>query len=348
MATFSSRRYLFAFFLLNFYFRFMDADPNLLAFNFKNFGKDSNFESQLALFGDAKVANDNMSVQLAGSRVSSAGRLICKKPINLVNSRSMLSFSNYFVFSMSSGSRGDVMAFVMLPSNLPLNFFDGGSIGMLGEKKFRVLAIEIDAFVHTKYDDANRIGVDVETHVSVKVSNVSSAVNLMINSVEKLQAWIEYEASSKKIEVSLGKNGGNKPVAPLLSYPIDLSKMWKDEKITVGLSSSNGNSSRRNIVYSWSFNSRTTPRWMHSEPLDPEDFVEKGEKLKDVKRSECALRILAALILGSGCGAIVAFVVLYVWTILGNRRPVVPEEFALQTKEFEYDKFDKTVEDGKK
>ncbi|KAL3639451.1 hypothetical protein CASFOL_017358 [Castilleja foliolosa] len=346
MAAFASPRYLLALFLLNLYFKITVADTNL-TFSFKNLGKDSNFESHLALFGDAKVARDNMSVQIAGSRVFSAGRLICKKPVNLVSSRNMVSFSNYFVFSMSSES-GDGLAFVMLPSNFPLTLFDGGSMGLLGEKKLKFLAVEFDTFKDKKYGDVNgnHVGLDIESAVSVKASNVSS-INLMLSSGEKLQASIDYEASSKRFEVRLSKFGANKPLAPLLTYPIDLSKMWTNENVTVGLSSSNGNTSQKNVVYSWSFNSRIMPHWMHSEPLDPEGFVVKGEKLKVRNGNECALRILAALIFGSGFGAIGAFVVLYLWTVFGNRHPV-----AVVPEEFEYDKFDvsvdKTIEDGKK
>ncbi|KAL0375288.1 UNVERIFIED_CONTAM: hypothetical protein Sradi_3444500 [Sesamum radiatum] len=294
MAAVSSPRYLLAFFLLNLYLKVLDADPNL-TFSFKNFGKDSNFESQFALYGDAEVASDGMSVQMADSGVSTAGRVICKKPMNLVegNSRNVVSFSNYFVFSMSK-ENGDGLSFVMLPSGFPLNVFD------------------------------------VE---------------------KKLQAWIDYEASSKRFEVRLSKFGDNRPVDPLLSYPIDLSQMWNEEDVTVGLSSSSGNSSQKCNIYSWSFKSRTVPQWMHSEPMDPEDVVENAEELKVPKKSNCALRILAALIFGTVCGALGAFFVLFLWTIFGNRRPVVPEEFAVQSKEFEYKKFnvsvDKTIEDGK-
>lgn len=328
----------------------MDADPNL-AFSFKNFGKDSNFESSLALFGDAKVAKDNVSIQLSGSGVSSSGRFICKKPINLVegNSRNMVSFQTYFVFSISR-EKGDGLAFVMLPFGFPLNDFDGGPMGLLGERKLKFLAVEFDAFKDVKYGDVNgnHVGLDIESPVSVKVSNVSS-VGLVLSSGEKLQAWIDYEASGKRLEVRLRKLGDIRPVDPLLSYPIDLSEMWKSENVTIGLSSSSGNSSQKCDIYSWSFKSRTMPQWMHSEPMNPDHFVEKGEELKARKRSDCAPRILAALIFGTGCGALGAFLVLFVWTVFGNRRPVVPEEFVGQKNEFECTKLgvyvDKTVEE---
>ncbi|KAL0423441.1 UNVERIFIED_CONTAM: L-type lectin-domain containing receptor kinase VIII.2 [Sesamum radiatum] len=287
MAAVSSPRYLLAFFLLNLYLKVLDADPNL-TFSFKNFGKDSNFESQFALYGDAEVASYGMSVQMAGSGVSTAGR-----------------------------ENGDGLAFVMLPSGFPLNVFDGGPMGMLVERKMKFLAVEFDTFKDDKYGDVNgnHIGLDVESPVSVKVSNVSS-VNLVLNSGEKLQAWIDYEASSKRFEVRLSKFGDNRPVDPLLSYPIDLSQMWNEEDVTVGLSSSSGNSSQKCNIYSWSFKSRTVPQWMHSEPMDPEDVVENAEELKVPQKSDCALRILAALIFGTVCGALGAFFVLFLWTIL--------------------------------
>lgn len=85
--------------------------------------------------------------------------------------------------------------------------------------------------------------------------------------------------------------------------------------------------------------------------MNPEGIVARKEDVEAHKRSHCALRILVALIFGSGCGALGAFFVLFLWTMFGNRRPIVPEEFAMQPKEFEYKKFDvsvdKSIEDGK-
>ncbi|KAL8526779.1 hypothetical protein ACS0TY_015840 [Phlomoides rotata] len=350
MAAFSSPRYFLAFFLLNLYLKVMNASPNL-TFTFKNFGKDSNFESHLALFGDAKVASDNTSVQIAGPR---GGRFICKEPFNFVErkSRKMVSFSSYFVFSMSSKEIGDGLSFVMLPFGYPLNVFDGGSMGMLGGRKMKFLAVEFDTFMDEKYGDVNgnHVGIDVDSFVSLKVSNVSS-INLVLISGVKLQSWIDYEASGKRFEVRLSKFGETRPLDPLLSYPIDLSKMWKDEDVTVGLSSYSRNSSQKSNIYSWSFKTRVMPHWMHSQPMNPEGFVARGEDVEVRKRSHCALRILFALIFGTGCGALGAFFVLFLWTMFGNRRPIVPEEFAVQPREFEYKKFvvsvDKTIEDGK-
>ena len=78
--------------------------------------------------------------------------------------------------------------------------------------------------------------------------------------------------------------------------------------------------------------------------------------MKVHSRSDCALRILGALLFGTGCGALGALVVVIVWTVLGSRRPVAPADhpavMELHKKEFdEYKKFivvvDKAMEDGK-
>ncbi|KAL2484785.1 Concanavalin A-like lectin family protein [Abeliophyllum distichum] len=325
MAAFSASRYFMALFLLmNLYLKVQAEDPQNKSFAFKNFGEDSHFESQLALYGDAKVVNGSMSV------VSSVGSVVYKKPIKVVegNKRKMLSFSMYFVFSMSRDN-GERLAFVMTPNGFPLNVFEGGSIWLLGERKFRFLAVAFDTL-------SNHVGVDIDSLISVKVSNVSS-INLVLNSGKRLQCWIDYVAVSKRLEVRLSKLSDIRPVDPLISYPIDLSRMWKEDEVFVGISSSSGNSSQKCNVYSWSFRTRSTPQWMHSEPLDPEAFRVKGEVVVDVhKRSDCGLRILAALIFGIGCGALGAFIVMFFWTIFGNRHPVVPQEFAMQPKEFEY------------
>ncbi|XP_073051707.1 lectin-like protein [Primulina eburnea] len=187
----------------------------------------------------------------------------------------------------------------------------------------KFLAVEFDTFKDEKYGDFNndRGGIDVDSVVSVKVSNVS-AIKLELNSGEKLQSWIDYEASSKILEVRLERIlDVKKPVDPLLSYHIDLSRMWKNEDVILGLSSSSGNSSQKCNIYSWSFVSRTMPHWMHSEPMNPKTFTEKGEEDMKVHktRSDCAMKVLAALILGGGCGELGAVVVLFVFAIFGNR-----------------------------
>ncbi|XP_044509116.1 L-type lectin-domain containing receptor kinase S.4-like [Mangifera indica] len=354
-------RYYIALALLIFHLNVLCADQ-VSSFSFKSFVKDPNFNSNISLYGDAKVVNDESSVQLTNSVSSSAGRIMYKKPIKLVvegKPRNLASFSTNFSFSMFK-ENGDGLAFVMVPSGLDSNGFGDSSFGLsqvLEKDKYRVIAVEFDTFRDAKYGDLNdnHVGIDVGSLSSIKASNVSSH-NLWLNSGKKLTSWIDYEANLERLEVRLSHFGDSKPSDPLLWYPIDLSEVWKDEEVYMGFSSSNGNCTQICSVYSWSFNLRRVPHWMHSQPLDPETVVKNTKTpLAAPKRSDCLLRVLAALILGAAGGALGASIVMYLWAIFVNGRPVVPvtpEECAMRPVDFECKKVvasvDKPIEDSKK
>ena len=78
MSTLSTFRYIIVFFYLCFYFRIsLSEEQKYLSFDFENFGKDSNFGSELALYGDAKVVNGG--IQMSGSMGFSSGRILNKQ-----------------------------------------------------------------------------------------------------------------------------------------------------------------------------------------------------------------------------------------------------------------------------
>lgn len=352
MASLSASRYLIVVPFLLLYFDTLYADFNV-SFDSKNVDKSWNFESLFAFQGDAKlVAGDNMSVQISGSLVPSAGRVFYKKPINLVEGkpRKLVSFAMDFVFSLS-GEKGYGLAFVMAPIGHPVNVSDNGSFGLLNASKINFLAVEFDTFRDEKYGhmNDNHVGINVYSLVSVRVSNVSS-VNLTLNSGEKLQSWMDYEANSKRLEVRLAKLGEIKPLDPLLYYPVDLSVMWNKTEVLFSLSSASGNSSQKCNLYSWSLKLRTVPHWMHSQPLNPTALIVKRKEVKVHEKSDCASRILAALILGTGCAALGALLVLFIWTLVRYKSPVVPEDCAVQPIDFDNKKakvVEKSIKVGK-
>ncbi|KAI3772638.1 hypothetical protein L6452_03828 [Arctium lappa] len=336
MASFLTSTYLLYFF--TFCFKSLIANPNS-SFSFNNFGPNSSFQSVLSLYGDAKVVNgSNSSVQLTDSLVSSGGRLIYKNPIKFYHGipEKLVSFSTNFSFSMSlnSSNGGDGLAFVVFSDGYPVDSFDdddNGSFGLSNRDGFEFLSVEFDTLMDSKYGDmnGNHVGIDLSSFVSLKATNLSS-LNLGLNSGNRLQVWIDYESSSRRLEVRLNQFGKPRPFDPLLFQRIDLVKIWPENKgFFVGLSSSNGNSSQVCNVYSWSFKTRETPDWMHSEPLEPVVFGEKKEnEIKIHKKSDCVMRILSALILGVGLGALGSFIGMFMWTIFANRRPIAPEEYA--------------------
>ncbi|KAE8661134.1 heme-binding-like protein [Hibiscus syriacus] len=214
-----------------------------------------------------------------------------KKPIKLIGGkvRKFASFSTYFSFSMSHGN-GDGLAFILVPSTF--------KVDVLGN--------------NAKHGDLNEnhVGIDVGSLASVKAINLSS-LNLVLNNGGKLHCWIDYGATSKRLEIRLNQSSSSRPADPLLSYSIDLSKLWNNEEVFVGLSSSNGKSSQTCFIHLWSFKLRQVPNWMHSQPLDPVAIAENPKPLTAApKNNKCFWKVLVVFIFGGACGALTSSFVL--------------------------------------
>ncbi|KAF7131929.1 hypothetical protein RHSIM_Rhsim09G0171000 [Rhododendron simsii] len=286
--------------------------------------KIPNFDPDIALLGDAEIVDAGSSVHLTRPTPSSSGLLLNAKPFAFLQPTS---FSTDFSFS------SDGVALVLAPADL-LQRFPAESNSPFGiPRGSKLFAVEFDASTH-----------DV---VSVRVSNVSSPLNLALtNGVKgKVQAWVDYVASAKRLEVRLTETGASRPYNPLISFPIDLSKMWKGEEVLVGISSSSGNSKQISSVYSWRFRVRSVPNWMHSQPVDPMQYSDEGgEQKKEHKGSSCPLTVVCGLMLGMACGALVAFIAFFLWTIAVNRHNGIPLEYLKHPVGFGYEKVSVVVE----
>ena len=348
MAPFPTSHYYFRAFTFSILFLKTLAFDPIPLFYYAGFGKDLKFTPNVALFGNAKVLNEGSGIHFSGFGSSrGTGRIMYKKPIKLSQGkpRQLVSFSTYFAFSVSLEDGGG-LAFVMAPKGSEGDMFYQSSYG-LNSRKFEVVGVEFSA------SKGGRKGVSSSCHVNMNIGGfVAKKSNTSIG--EKLHVWIDYEASSRRLEVRLSQHGKSRPSYPLLWQSIDLSNVLKEKEMLVGFSSVKGNDSQACFLYSWSFVLRNFPHSMHSEPLDPKVFVKNTESPVVKQRSDCFLRVLAAMIFGTGCGALTAFIVLYLWTIFGNnKRAVVPEESVVQPVDVEYRKnvrivVDKTIEDGKK
>ncbi|KAL8552067.1 hypothetical protein ACS0TY_000944 [Phlomoides rotata] len=315
-----------------------------------SFPNKPNLSSNLVLIGDAKFTNNSSCIQLSNPGISSpsSGFLAQKKPIRLSNSKSRkpVSFSADFTFSISPHN-GDGLAFLIVPRNFPSRF-SRGSFGVLKERRF--LGVEFDTSVDESVGDANanHVGIDVGSLVSVKTSNVSS-INLVLNSGMKLHSWVDYDSSSKRIEVRLSKFGSARPYNPLLVYQVDLGEMWRNEEVLIGLSSSTGNSMQISNIYTWNFRTRNVPHWLHSQPLDPRAFAKdhSEEKLAQKKRI-CVLGVLSGLVFMTGCGALLALIVIFLWALFESSSETVltiPGKCTVHSGDFKYEKINVVVGD---
>lgn len=296
----TSNYFLILLFFFTIHFNTLTAASNS-SFYFKNFTHTPSLDSILTLSGDARVSTDGSSLQLTAPLPSSAGRVIFNNAVKFYsgNPRKLVSFSTYFSFSISSGN-GNGLAFIVF-----------------SDDKLKSVSVEFDTSVDNNNDNGNHIGIDL--------------LKLGLNNGTRLQVWIDYESMSRRLEVRLSKFGENRPLDPILFQHVDLPKIWPEkEGFFVGLSSVNRNSSQVCNVYSWSFKTRRAPDWMHSEPVDPSLLKQGGDKVKVDRKSDCVMRILSALILGIGLGALGSFVGMFLWTILSKRQPVLPEEYAMK------------------
>lgn len=346
MVEFAALRYgLCSFFLL-----FLCSSLTLIAKpissspTFQASNKTPNFEPGIALFGDAQLVDGGSCVKLTRPSISSSGLVLRREPFRLVapDLHGPTSFSTEFAFSISPGN-GDGIVLVLVPADFGSKFSGHGSFGLSKENRF--LGVEFDTEMDGNVGDldANHVGVDVGSFLSVAVGNVSS-MNLVLNSGEKLISWIDYDSSSKRLEVRLSKFGEPRPYNPIVAYGIDLLSMWRDEPVLVGISSSNGNSTQISSIYSWRFSLRNYPNRMHSLPADPRGYLDgHGKDLTTHKRRVCPLTILAGLIFATVCGALMAFSVLFLWAVVVNRNAVFPAESPVHPVDFRYEKINVAV-----
>ncbi|XP_021769115.1 probable L-type lectin-domain containing receptor kinase S.7 [Chenopodium quinoa] len=351
MATLNqNRRYNFLFSLLIFYFLTLITKP-ISSFSLQGFNghQNPNFDSDFTLLGDAQIANEGNFVNLTSptSGFTSSGQIVYKKPFKLVDSKSskpIISFSTEFTFTITPGN-GDGLAFVIFPSGGELSqVFDQGYFGVSDKIDRKFVAVEYD----TRKDDnvgdfnGNHVGVNVgSSFVSKDISDVSS-IGLLLNGGIPLNSWIDYEASSKRLEIRLAESGSEKPVQPLMSFSIDLSKMWGDKEVLVGISSSSGNSTQVSSLSSWSFRVRTVPSSLHSQPLDPQAHSDEERPIR--RNKSRFLTVLGALIFATGCGTLVAFVALFFWVVLFGRHSNVVPEMPMNQVDFKYEKVNVTVD----
>ncbi|KAJ9175827.1 hypothetical protein P3X46_014339 [Hevea brasiliensis] len=195
-----------------------------------------NFDPQIAILGDAKFSDDGSRVQLTSPHASSSGLLFYKDPFKFLGSSpsKMSSFSTEFEFEFS-GNNGDNISLIMGTYNFASKFLGQFPFEVSSEKGYP--DIEFGASMDGNVGDSN-----------------TSDVFVSVKSRVKLKAWINYDASSKRLEVRLSKLRDKRP------YSIDLSNMWEVSDVYAALGSRNGNNSLETyFVYSWRFRLRNFP-----------------------------------------------------------------------------------------
>lgn len=197
-------------------------------------------------------------------RQNISGRSLLKESFRLYRGNKTASFTSSFVFNIQpkSGSGGEGLAFIITSDDyLPDNSY-GKWLGLFnastnGSSSSKVLAVEFDTRKSpgTNDPDGNHVGINVNGINSINFTSLDQ-VNLTGDYNGKtnyyVQALIEYDGQTKKLDVYVAKNNTPMPTKPVVSSIIDLSTIL-DQKAYFGFSASTGVDTELNCVISWNF-----------------------------------------------------------------------------------------------
>ncbi|KAF3970327.1 hypothetical protein CMV_005970 [Castanea mollissima] len=236
---------------------------------FLNGFKGVGVASNLRLNGAAQI-QENGVLQLTNKTQRLLGHAFYSNPIQFKNSTDgkAFSFSTSFAFAMvpefaKLGGHG--LAFTISPTKefpgaLPSQYLGLVNNTDLGNFTNHIFAVEFDTVQDFQFKDINdnHVGIDINNLVSNKSApaayfdDTNSSIQVLnLKSGQVIQAWIEYDSQSNRLDVKLSPSS-TKPRSTLLSFHVDLSLILQ-ESMYVGFSSSTGLLSSSHYIMGWSF-----------------------------------------------------------------------------------------------
>lgn len=239
-------------------------DINFTSFNLNSDAGNFNMLNSTMSSGALQVTQDTSNSASQYSLENISGRSLLKESFRLYRGNKTATFSSYFVFNIQpkNGSGGEGLAFIITSDDyLPDNSY-GKWLGLFnastnGSSSSKVLAVEFDTRKSpgTNDPDGNHVGINVNGINSINFTSLDQ-VNLTGDYNGKtnyyVQALIEYDGQTKKLDVYVAKNSTPMPTKPVVSSIIDLSTIL-DQKAYFGFSASTGVDTELNCVISWNF-----------------------------------------------------------------------------------------------
>ncbi|PHT35544.1 L-type lectin-domain containing receptor kinase IV.4 [Capsicum baccatum] len=232
------------------------------------------FQSRnIVLDGIANLTSNGLLL-LTDSKTQDQGHAFYPNAIHFKNSpngTTAFSFSTTFVFAIRSDYRpldGHGLAFVIAPqrgirkalANHYLGLFNSANNG---DSSNHIVGVELDTIYSADFDDMNdnHVGIDINglkslaNHTTGYFDDDDTGLfhNMSLVSGQPMQVWVDYDGSSKQINVTVAPLlMGKKPVRPLLSLKYDLSPIFY-QTMYVGFSSSTGSVPTNHYILGWSF-----------------------------------------------------------------------------------------------
>ena len=239
-----------------------------------NFIYNGFHQANLHLDGIAKI-HPNGLLQLTNTSNQQVGYAFHPLPIkfNTTSTSSLtpsLSFSTNFVFAIvpqipNLGGHG--LTFTISPSWDFTHAVASQFLGLFNSKDDglpanHILAIELDTLLNPELLDINKnhVGIDVNGVISVESAPASyipnkegKNISLDLLSGNPMHLWIDYDEAEKLLNVTLAPTSSSRPDQPLLSKPIDLSRVLLDS-MYIGFTAATGGATSDHYILGWSFN----------------------------------------------------------------------------------------------
>lgn len=220
------------------------ASPDL-AISLKDFGGES--AAGFTMSGDAAL--DGARIRLTRAEAALAGSAIYSEPVELARDKS---FSAYFTFSITplgdpDKPAADGVAFILHNDTKNLGG-NGEGLGYRGI--FSSVAVEFDTFQNGGESDPNPNHVGIDVNGDMK-SVAAAVVSQPLADGTTRHAWVEYDGSTKKLEVRVAASA-TRPAQPLLSHTIDLGNVLQDSP-HVGFSAGTGAFNEEHHIESFYF-----------------------------------------------------------------------------------------------
>lgn len=166
-------------------------------------------------------------------------------------------FSTRFTFNLNAqqGGGADGLVFVIQPNSNSVGG-SGGGIGYGGIGKS--LGVEYDTFNNGVVDQgsSNHIGIDLNGSLTSLAQN--NALPFILDSGRDLTSWIDYDGTTKTIEVRLSNNN-IRPLSAILTYNFDLAAVVGSSSAFVGFTSGTGGGSANHDLVNWEFRDSFSP-----------------------------------------------------------------------------------------
>ncbi|XP_059666299.1 L-type lectin-domain containing receptor kinase S.4-like [Cornus florida] len=230
---------------------------------FKNVGNN------ITLDGVAEIQSNGI-LKLTNDTLRLIGHAFYPNPITFKNSidGTPYSFSTAFAFAIvpeyaKLGGHG--LAFTISPQKGFPGALPSQYLGLLntsddGNFTNHIFAVEFDTVQDFGVADIsdNHVGINLNSMTSKASANASyfaegnsTRQNLNLKSGKTIQAWIDYDAATKLLNVTLSLSS-TKPSSSILSFPVDLS-VYLEDSMYVGFSSSTGLLASFHYIFGWSF-----------------------------------------------------------------------------------------------